>query len=362
MISLKKYLDSVENDTKSVENSTKVSGNSKGKNLLFAVADAYGAALMDIGSCGLNACPALGEELKRNMAQLQENLSRNLNSETVEKTEQGVKAELEDWGRRTAVHYQNKTGEVKEILLVMARTAESVGERDQRCAKQLTDVTTRLKTIANLDDLSLIRVSIEKSAAELRTSVDRMASEGKAAVEQLRAQVSTYQAKLEEAEEIASRDSLTGLRSRMCIESHMERRIEKGLPFCVAIVDIDLFKQVNDEHGHLVGDEVLKQFSSELKSAGRSTDVIGRWGGDEFLILLDCKMEDAMAQSERLTKWVCGDYNIQGPSGPFKLRVDASIGLAEWSQRESLKELLTRADADMYQNKATARKANKGKR
>jgi diguanylate cyclase (GGDEF)-like protein len=355
MISLKKYLDSV-------DNGAKVSVKSNGKDLLSMTVAAYSSALQEMGSCSLDACPALGEDLKRGLEKLEENLARNLSSETIDETEASVRAQLEDWGRRTAVHYQKKSNEVKDILLVMARTAESVGERDHRCAQQLTDVTSRLKTIANLDDLSLIRVSIEKSAAELKTSVERMASEGKAAVEQLRAQVSTYQAKLEEAEEIASRDSLTGMRSRMCIESHVERRIEVGVPFCVAIVDIDRFKEVNDEHGHLVGDEVLKQFASELKSAGRSTDIIGRWGGDEFLILLDCKMTDALAQSERLTKWVCGDYTIQGPSGPLKLRVDASIGVAERLPNESLKELLARADADMYQHKAASRPRGNGTR
>ncbi len=59
-------------------------------------------------------------------------------------------------------------------------------------------------------------------------------------------------------------------------------------PFCVAIIDIDEFKRVNDEHGHLVGDELLKQFAAEMRSVCRSTDTIGRWGGDEFILLLHC--------------------------------------------------------------------------
>ena len=63
---------------------------------------------------------------------------------------------------RTARHYQQKTGEVKELLIVMARTAESVGERDQRCAGQINEVTARLEKIASLDDLSEIRASIEE--------------------------------------------------------------------------------------------------------------------------------------------------------------------------------------------------------
>ncbi len=104
---------------------------------------------------------------------------RNVTREVVEGAERSVQEQLQDWGQRTARHYLEKTGEVKELLLVLARTAESVGERDQRCAQQLNEVTARLNQIARLDDLTMIRASIVKSASELKCSIDRMAAEGK---------------------------------------------------------------------------------------------------------------------------------------------------------------------------------------
>jgi diguanylate cyclase (GGDEF)-like protein len=121
------------------------------------------------------------------------------------------------------------------------------------------------------------------------------------------------------------------------------------------MVDIDGFKRVNDEYGHLTGDELLKQFAAELVSACRSADVIGRWGGDEFIILLECSLVEASAQIDRLSKWVCGNYTIPAKSGARKLKVDASIGLAGHSPNESLKDLLARADAAMYEKKARAK-------
>jgi diguanylate cyclase (GGDEF)-like protein len=196
---------------------------------------------------------------------------------------------------------------------------------------------------------------VKKSAAELQTSIDRMTAEGKAALEQLHAEVSNYRAKLEKAEEIAFRDALTGLCSRLCVESQIERRMEAAKAFCVAIVDIDEFKKVNDAHGHLTGDELLKQFATELRSACRSTDLIGRWGGDEFIILLDYGIVEASAQTDRLSKWVCGNYSVQGRSGTIQLRVDASIGLAEHNPGEAMKALLARADAAMYLHKTASR-------
>ncbi len=353
MISLKKYLESSENGSTG-------RGAEEANGILPAAIDAYRSALLEMGKCSVDACPALGLDLKKSLASLMEKLSVDSPSQAVVAAESSVREHLRDWGRRTAIHYREKAAEVKEILLVMARTAESVGERDQRCAQQIDEVTTHLKGIANLDDLTQIRASIEKSASDLKTSIDRMTTEGKAAINRLRVEVSTYQAKLEEAEYIASCDSLTGLGSRLWVESQVQQRIDRNAAFCAIILDIDEFKRVNDDHGHLVGDELLKQFAGEIRSACRSSDIVGRWGGDEFIVVLDGHFDEANAQTERLWKWVCGHYTVQGKSGPLKLQVDASLGLAEHAEGETLKDLLDRADAGMYQNKAATHANGRG--
>lgn len=347
MISLKRYLDSPQMG--SVVTRPAAEGG-----LLPAVVDAYGSALIEMGNCSLDACPGMGSELKRNLSELKMELSVEMSGEALTAADSQVREQIREWGRGTARHYREKACEVKEMLLAMAGTAESVSARDERCAGQMSAVTERLKAIASLDDLTEIRASIETSAAELKSSIDRMAAEGKAVLDRLKEQVATYQTKLEEAEEIASRDVLTGLSSRLYVEGQIEKRMGSASPFCVAIVDIDHFKKVNDDYGHVMGDALLKQFGGELRAACRATDVIGRWGGDEFILLFDCGLKEAESQVERLRKWICGNYDIQGKAGTIKLRVEASIGLAERTVDEEMKELLARADTAMY--------AEKGKR
>jgi len=348
MISLKKYLDAAHTDST-------LESPSEEEALLSAALSAYCSALLGMGTYSLDACPGLGKEFQQILGKLGNGISTNMSSQAMAATEKNVREQLQDWGGRAARHYQQKAGEVKDILLIMARTAESVGARDQRCAKQVTEVTTRLKTIANLDDLTQIRASIEKSAGELKTSIDRMTAEGKEAIDRLQVKVTEFQAKLEEAEHHASCDSLTGLRSRHAVECQLETRMNAALLFCVAMIDIDGFKQVNDDHGHMVGDELLRLFSTELKSRCRTNDVVGRWGGDEFIIVLDCSMKEAKKQTDRLIEWVCGSYSVHGVNGPLKLKVSASIGLAEYFHGEQLKWLLSRADAAMYEQKAASR-------
>jgi diguanylate cyclase (GGDEF)-like protein len=349
MISIKKYLDS---DHLSSEPEPEP----EEKGTVRAALSAYGSALVEMGNCSLDACPGLGSDLKDHLANLKAGLGVTIGAKALSTTEASVKEELGAWGRQSAKHYQSKAREVKELLLVMARTAESLGARDQRCAGQIESVTTRLKEIGSLEDLTEIRASIERSAVELKSSIDRMNEEGKAALDEMKTRVSTYQAKLEEAEKIAFRDGLTGLRSRLCVETVIEDRIASGARFCVAISDLNGFKAVNDQYGHVTGDELLKQFAAELRSACRSTDAIGRWGGDEFMLVFDGSLKDAEQQIERVRRWVCGNYELRAPSGPVKLRVDASIGLAEHKQGELLNDLVARADERMYAEKSTARK------
>ena len=353
MISLKKYLDSAQSGTGD-------HGKEDGQGTVQAVVDAYRSALIEMGNCSVDACPGLGPDLKRSLASLVEGLFADMSPELVASTQDRARERMQDWGRRTARHYQQKAAEVKELLLVMARTAESVGDRDLRCAQQMDEVTMRLKSIANLEDVTQIRASIERSASELKTSIDRMTAEGKAVVQQLQGQVSAYQSRLDEAEYIASCDPLTGLGSRLWVEGQLQQRINAAQAFCAVMIDIDEFKRVNDDHGHLVGDELLKQFAGELRSACRSGDMIGRWGGDEFLVLLDGGIEEAQAHAERLRAWVCGNYTVPGRHGTQKIRVEASFGLAEHTVGETLKELLDHADAQMYLDKGGARLIKRG--
>jgi diguanylate cyclase (GGDEF)-like protein len=355
MISLKKYLDATPSEPE------RGRGPAEG-GVLSLVLRGYRAALTEMGDSSVEACSVTGHGLQQSLVRIADRLSNDTGAATLEATQIDTQTQLQDWGRKTAGHYRQKSGEVKDLLLVMARMAESVGERDQRCAGQISAVTTRLQTIASLDDLTEIRSSIEQSAAELKASLERMAEEGKQAIAELRAEVSSYQVKLEEAEELAARDVLTGLHNRFWVEGQIERRVQAGSVFAVAIIDMDKFKRVNDDHGHLVGDELLQKFATELKSASRSKDVIGRWGGDEFILVLDSSLQEAEAQIDRLHVWVCGSYDVTAAGNPMKLKVEASIGLAEHQAGESMKELLARADAAMYLHKAACKGNESGAR
>jgi diguanylate cyclase (GGDEF)-like protein len=349
VISIKKYLDQDASDVSKYRPPSP-------EEVLAAILEAYQAALGAMGNSGLRACPALGPGLRHGLILLAESLAQTPTLPLVKETEGHVEQQLQEWGEQTAEYFQQRAGDVKEILMVLAHAAESVAERDQRYAAQFGEFTKRLQALTKLEDLPQIRAAIVRGAKDLKTCVDRMEQDGRETVSALRTQVTTYQTKLEDAEQRASHDAMTGLDNRQGAESKMQNRIAAKQPFCVVMLDLNGFKQVNDTYGHQAGDDLLKQFSTELRSASRATDVVGRWGGDEFIVVLDGHLTEAQSHVARMQKWVFGGYTIQlGREGP-KVDMNAALGLAEWQPGESMPEVLARADALMYKQKAEVHK------
>lgn len=349
MISLKKYLDLNESDLK------KLLPPDPNELLASALTDSYRATLTVMGSCGGQVSPALDFGLKESLLRVGERLLEKLTPSVVKEIEKGIEQRLQQWSEQTAGYMKQKTGEVKEILLVLTRTAESAAHRDQRYVHQFTVLTERFQAIANLEDLTQIRVSLVESAVQLKACTNKMAEDSRDSLAKLQAEVSSYQTRLEKVEWLATRDTLTKLENRRAVEAQMDRLMAQNQPFFVLMIDLDGFKQINDLHGHLAGDDLLKQFATELRSQSRSTDVIGRWGGDEFIVLLQGSLREAEAYIERVQRWVFGSYTVQVGAGACKVSMRASIGMAKWTPDETIQDVLGRADASMYaQKRATS--------
>ncbi len=340
MISLKKYLEMDPTDERSRE-------------LLMAVLESYRLTLLSMGKNGVRACPSVGSDLQTKLVELESRLVDEITPSAVKATEKAVEDELHKWAGRNAEYFKAKANEVKELLVVLAHTAESIVERDQRYANQFSQFTTRLHSIADLEDLGQVRASLLRGASELKTCIDRMTEDSHQSVQQLRAECSNYEGKLKAVQQLAMEDVLTGLPNRRCVEERIEWRISHKQVFSIMMIDVDGFKQINDTYGHVAGDSLLKQFAEELRSNSRGPDIVGRWGGDEFIAVLDCDAHGAKSRRDRLRKWALGEYTVPAgsPTRPVRVPVDASIGIAEWSHGETLQQLISNADAAMYKEK-----------
>jgi diguanylate cyclase (GGDEF)-like protein len=163
-----------------------------------------------------------------------------------------------------------------------------------------------------------------------------------------------YFRQLNKTEEMAICDSMTGLYNHLFIVSRLDDEIGRSsryhTPLSVIILDVDHFKKINDTFGHLMGDTVLKQVSRAIKSQCRTVDKIGRYGGDEFLIILpETSLENAAILAKRL------QVKIESLSFDEPVELTISQGIAQYEQGESINTLIDRADTHLYSAKHSGR-------
>jgi diguanylate cyclase (GGDEF)-like protein len=304
-----------------------------------------------MGEAAAQACPPAGESLQAALLKLSAFLTNPGSAGEVAGMTRTIQNELRSWAEHASKLFQQSSSEIQEVLLMAGTAARQVGERDRRNNSRLTEFGERLQATTKLGDLITVRLSLGQHTADLKSYVAQMAKESDATIAHLRAQIAGYEAKLEEMEHIASQDALTGLSNRRKVERQIETRIRSSQVFSVISLDLNGFKLLNDTYGHLAGDDLLKQFATELRTVFRAHDVIGRVGGDEFVVLVDGDLGMASGRLERIRRWVNGSYALTGTSNAPKVKVTAAAGIAQWTPGETMRDVLGRADAAMYADK-----------
>ncbi|HEY6389908.1 MAG TPA: GGDEF domain-containing protein [Bryobacteraceae bacterium] len=206
--------------------------------------------------------------------------------------------------------------DITQFLTILARFADEIDQ------------------IAKSGDIARLR----EHAAEFQSFVESM-------------QQGEIQSRLREAELQASLDPLTEVGNRREFDRQIATRIQDGRTFCVLLFDIDNFKAVNDQFGHLCGDEVLKQLGARLRRQVRARDFVCRWGGDEFVVLLECGLSDAIARSRQITQWINGRYRATVQGRETRAEIGVSVGVVEHLAGETPGQLFERVDSSMYRQK-----------
>lgn len=153
---------------------------------------------------------------------------------------------------------------------------------------------------------------------------------------------------------LAMHDQLTGLYNRHYLvevaRSKMAEAIRHQWSLCLLVLDLDLFKSINDKHGHLVGDKVLEKLASLLSEHNRAEDIVARFGGEEFVLLLSqCNADQATHKAEQIKQ----EIELLNPNN---ISITASIGIAELDpQKDSFESLMDRADKAVYKAKEAGR-------
>ena len=234
------------------------------------------------------------------------------------------------------VQYDLKERE-RELELSRARSELQSETLDQR---------TRLLVLATISALlmvALVAIVVRNNRARARLQVDL--AERNEALEEA----------VETISRLATRDPLTDLRNRRSFIDRVQREILRSRrtpsDMYILMIDIDNFKRLNDEHGHAFGDRVLQEIAGRLSTDLRQEDVVCRWGGEEFVVLLaDASVDEARALAERMRRAVAqSDIQVD----EVALRITVTVGVARLG--DDLDEALDAADQAMYEGKRSGR-------
>lgn len=156
---------------------------------------------------------------------------------------------------------------------------------------------------------------------------------------------------------MASTDTLTQLANRRTLQHGLARALAQaqraGSPLCLALLDVDFFKRVNDSYGHDAGDDVLRHVAGIMKNAARGGDLVARFGGEEFVILMqDCTSPHAQTACERIRKALEASPCV---TSTVSIQVTASLGIAQWQEGMNDRQLLEAADSALYRAKQAGR-------
>ena len=179
-------------------------------------------------------------------------------------------------------------------------------------------------------------------------------------LEQSQSQIDKLRSNLVEAQEMGMMDSLTSLSNRRGFDASLARELAaaqaQGTALCLVMADLDNFKKVNDDFGHVVGDEILKLLAAVLGENMRGSDSLARYGGEEFAIILPgAELEDAKRLTERVRSQLEAKQLAVNESGREIGRITASFGVAQLRKEDDAQSLIERADAKLYEAKCAGR-------
>ncbi len=244
------------------------------------------------------------------------------------------------------------SGEIDSIVGMLGEFVVSTARDRNDCAK----ASQRLSQPADQDSIRAIADALVRSlrAVENRhAALEQRLTAAKLEMETLQQSLATSMVE-------ANRDAITGLSNRRSFDKAIEEacsRADSGsFNFCLLMVDIDHFKNFNDRFGHLVGDSVLTLVASSLKQTIKGRDIVARFGGEEFAVILpDTTLQNAVKLSEQIRERIAGRELRKRSTGDSLGRITVSIGVASHRTGEWPRQIIERADSCLYEAKRSGR-------
>jgi len=264
--------------------------------------DCYLSSLLTFAECVEAACPPVGAQYYDQLVRIRRRLAFNNNKATLEETRESLESTLMAYAEQAQRYCELRSEEREGVLEVLDQIEEIAGDKADLISPLAEEIRRRLT--AQQDTVTV--------------------------------------------------DPLTGLVNRRELERQIKLRIASGKQFCVLFFDIDDFTLFNETLGHEAGDQVLKQVAERLNTQIRARDLASRWLADEFIVILECDMENARRRSTQMAQWLRGPYTIEEEGRPAKLEIRVSAAATECGPGDTPRQIWLRLEEDFQLQNNTA--------
>ena len=255
----------------------------------------------------------------------------------------------------------DREGEFKDIIDILTNAMVTLDVENQEYNQKILEQSGKIEQLTFLDDIKKIKQTLILEVEQMRQTVKKKQSSENVKLEALTNQVHTLNSQLEQAHTESVTDSLTGIYNRKAFDRQIGELIEKNTvsksPFSLLMMDIDNFKNINDIHGHQIGDRVIMTIVNKCRQPIRGEDFFARYGGEEFVIILPgASLKNAVKKANHICKSVASTrYRLDDDHDGQTLHVTISIGVSCHQKADTTTSVIQRADKALY----TAKHAGK---
>jgi diguanylate cyclase (GGDEF)-like protein len=251
---------------------------------------------------------------------------------------------------------EERDAALKEVVETVAWAVNSFKGHGERHKSSLARLADGFEALSRVEDVGELRRRLREDVNSLRDTVEQMRRESEESVRRLETQVTAFQERVEQARKESGIDRLTGLGSRREAERNLQKAVKREGQICLLLFDIDGFGQINQAHGTMFGDKLLRALTHSLRERFPGEGVLFRWGADEFLAIAEGSQAARLDQGRGICQAFAGSSYFTAEGGVKKpVSAKVACGAAAYVRGEGAEEWYRRARENLEQNRRSLR-------